>query len=68
MARLRRRSFNEQQAHIVDDWYGAHVAVDASGNFRYDALGVPITDLNGAAATDDPAFHFIRDNVRTGVT
>jgi hypothetical protein len=38
---------NEQQAHIVDDWYGANQS-----------------DLNGPAATRDPAFHFIRDNIR----
>jgi hypothetical protein len=40
---------NEQQAHIVDDWYGAHW-----------------NDLDGAEATRDPAFHFIRDNIRRG--
>lgn len=39
----------EQQAHIVDDWYGAHYP-----------------DLKEAAALTDPAFHFIRDNIRTG--
>ena len=57
---------NEQQAHIVDDWYGAHVVKDAMGNYVLDAAGVPVTDLNGAAALNDPAFHFIQDNIRTG--
>ena len=42
---------NEQQAHIVDDWYGAH-----------------FTDLNGFDAANDPAYHFIRNNIRTGQT
>jgi len=42
-------SFNlEEQAHIVDDWYGDHRA-----------------DLNGPAALADPAFHFIRDVIRS---
>jgi len=38
---------NEQQAHIVDDWYGANQP-----------------DLNGSLATNDPAFHYISDNIR----
>ncbi|HEY7333593.1 MAG TPA: hypothetical protein VH639_01825 [Bryobacteraceae bacterium] len=58
---------NEQQAHIVDDWYGAHVARDAAGMFVFDAQGIPVTDLNGFDALNDPAFHFIRDNIRTGL-
>jgi hypothetical protein len=58
---------NEQQAHIVDDWYGAHVVVDAMGNYLFDAKGIPLTDLDGFASTNDPAFHFIRDNIRVGV-
>jgi hypothetical protein len=37
----------EQQAHIVDDWYGAY-----------------FLDLNSPGALNDPAFHFIRDNIR----
>ncbi|MCC6317464.1 MAG: hypothetical protein IT361_07180 [Gemmatimonadaceae bacterium] len=41
---------NEQQAAIVDDWYGAHVA-----------------NLDGFDALNDPAFHFIRDNIRAGI-
>jgi hypothetical protein len=39
----------EQQAHIVDDWYGAYN-----------------NDLNSPAALNDPAFHFIQDNIRAG--
>lgn len=58
---------NEQQAHIVDDWYGAHVVKDAMGNYVLDAGGVPITDVNGPDALNDPAYHFIRDNIRTGI-
>ncbi len=41
---------NEQQAHIVDDWYQDH----------YD-------DVNSYGAINDPAFHFIRDNIRAGI-
>lgn len=42
------RSYSlEQQAHIVDDWYGANHA-----------------DLNSEKAISDPAFRFIRDNIR----
>jgi hypothetical protein len=64
---------NEQQAHIVDDWYGAHVARNPDGSFAFDPQGLPVTDLNtGLVATDDPAphttsdpaFHFITDNIR----
>jgi hypothetical protein len=60
---------NEQQAHIVDDWYG---------NWRYnhkrpaevyqiDAHGVPVTDLGGAESVRHPAFHFIDENIRRGL-
>jgi hypothetical protein len=43
-------SFNlEQQAHIVDDWYG-----------------VFCNDLESFNALNDPAFHFISDNIRAG--
>lgn len=41
---------NEQQASIVDDWYGAHRA-----------------NLNGPDAVNDPAYRFVRDNVRAGI-
>lgn len=58
---------NEQQAHIVDDWYGAHVVRDGAGNFVFDAQGIPMTDLDGFDALNDPAFHFIRDNIRAGI-
>ena len=58
---------NEQQAHIVNDWYGAHVVKDATGNYVLDASGVPVTDLNGFDALNDPAYHFIQDNIRAGV-
>jgi hypothetical protein len=57
---------NEQQAHIVDDWYGAHVFRDAAGMFVFGADGAPVTDLDSLASLDDPAFHFIRDNIRAG--
>jgi hypothetical protein len=57
---------NEQQAHIVDDWYGAHVVRDSAGNFVLDSKGIPVTDLNGFDSLNDPAFHFIQDNIRTG--
>jgi hypothetical protein len=57
---------NEQQAHIVNDWYGLHVVTDPAGKFVFDAQGIPVTDLNGFDALNDPAFHFIRDNIRTG--
>jgi hypothetical protein len=39
----------EQQAHIVDDWYGAFWK-----------------DLASFGALNDPAFHFIVDNIRAG--
>jgi hypothetical protein len=58
---------NEQQAHIVDDWYGEHV-VTASGKFVFDSKGIPVTDLDGFDALNDPAFHFIQDNIRKGKT
>ena len=62
------RTFNnEQQAHIVDDWYGEHVFRDGMGKFVFDAQDVPLTDLDGIDALNDPAFHFIRDNIRLGV-
>ena len=57
---------NEQQAHMVNDWYGAHVVRDSAGMFVFDSQGIPVTDLNGFDALNDPAFHFIRDNIRTG--
>ena len=40
----------EQQASIVDDWYGAHQP-----------------NLNSFAAINDPAFRFIRDQIRMGI-
>lgn len=40
---------DEQQAHLVDDWFGI-----------YD------TDVAAPAATADPAYHYIRDNIRKG--
>ena len=60
---------NEQQGHIVDDWYG---------NWRYnhkrpaelyqiDASGVPITDLDGSESVRHPAFRFIDENIRRGL-
>jgi hypothetical protein len=55
---------NEQQAHIVDDWYGAHVSW--SGTYNYDAEGIPVTELDSMEAVQDKAFGFIRDNIRTG--
>jgi hypothetical protein len=60
---------NEQQAHIVDDWYGAHVMRNPSdGSYVFDAQGVPLTDLDGFLAINDPAFSFIRDHIRTGAS
>lgn len=62
---------NEQQAHIVDDWYGAFVRREeiAQGKFHYflDEQGLPITYLDGVDALNDPAYPFIRDNIRAGV-
>jgi hypothetical protein len=55
---------NEQQAHIIDDWYGEHVSKDTAGNYLIDSNGVPVTDLDGIPALNDPAFHFVRDNIR----
>ena len=55
---------NEQQAHIVDDWYGAHVKKNNDGTFAIDAQGMPETDLDGFDATNDPAFRFISENIR----
>ena len=55
---------NEQQAHIVDDWYGAHVVKDGAGMFVFNAQGIPVTDLDGFESLNDPAFHFIRDDIR----
>lgn len=40
---------DEQQAHLVDDWFGQFAP-----------------DLARPDATADPAFHFIRDNIRQG--
>lgn len=40
---------DEQQAHLVDDWFGIYH-----------------TDLATPAAVDDPAYHYIRDNIRAG--
>jgi hypothetical protein len=56
---------NEQQAHIVDDWYGANV-VKQGPDFLLDAQGVPVTDLDGTKAVQDKAFRFITENIRTG--
>jgi hypothetical protein len=56
---------NEQQAHIVEDWYGAYVKKGADGSYLK-AGGIPVTDLDCASALRDPAFHFVRDNIRTG--
>jgi hypothetical protein len=39
----------EEQASVVDDWYGENYA-----------------EVNGTAASNDPAFPFIRDHVRAG--
>jgi hypothetical protein len=58
---------NEQQAHIVEDWYGAHVAKAPDGSYVLSS-GIPVTDLDSAGALRDPAFHFVRDNIRTGTT
>jgi hypothetical protein len=41
---------NEQQASIVDDWYGDHQP-----------------SLDTFAALNDPAYRFVRDNIRTGI-
>lgn len=58
-------SFNiEQQAHIVNDWYGAHVRTQGAGWAIQD--GVPVTDLGSQAALTDPAWRFIRDHIRLG--
>lgn len=59
---------NEQQAHIVDDFYGAHVVPGAGPNGYALDGGIPVTDLNGPAALNDPAYPFIRDHIRTGST
>jgi hypothetical protein len=56
---------NEQQAHIVNDWYGQSVVKDADGKYVFDGNGVPVTDLNGMQSLNDPAYHFIRDHIRT---
>jgi hypothetical protein len=40
---------DEQQAHLVDDWFGIFAS-----------------DVATPAATADPAYHFIRDNIRQG--
>lgn len=56
---------NEQQAHIVDDWYGENVVMEA-GDTKLDKQGVPVTDLDGTRAVQAAAFRFIRENIRTG--
>ncbi|MHC9291292.1 hypothetical protein ACRCUN_02440 [Mycobacterium sp. LTG2003] len=59
-------SFNiEQQAHIVNDWYGAYVQKTAAGDWAF-VDGVPVTDLDSQAALTDPAYRFIRDHIRLG--
>ena len=61
---------NEEQAHIVDDWYGNWGLTDpVSPHALYvlDSAGVPITDLDGPYAVSLPGFHFITENVRTGL-
>jgi hypothetical protein len=40
---------DEQQAHLVDDWFGMYNS-----------------DVASPVATADPAFHYIRDNIRQG--
>jgi hypothetical protein len=41
---------DEQQAHLVDDWFGYFAP-----------------NLASTAATADPAYHFVRDNIRAGI-
>lgn len=59
---------NEQQAHIVDDWYGRHVMRNppATGPYLLDAQGIPVTDLDGFDALNDKAYRFITENILTG--
>lgn len=60
---------NEEQAHIVDDWYGNWGVADPRSPralYGLDSAGVPITDLDGPYAAGLPAFRFITENVRTG--
>ena len=58
-------SFNiEQQAHIVNDWYGAYVQ-KTGGTWDF-VDGVPVTNLDSQAALTDPAYPFIRDHIRLG--
>jgi len=59
---------NEQQAHIVDDWYGNHVTRNPpkTGPYVLDAQGIPVTDLDGFDALNDGAYRFITENIRTG--
>ena len=58
----------EQQAHIVDDWYGAFcfkmVRVNQDGFWKeekqfFTSLDDLTNDLNSPEALSDPAFHFI---------
>ena len=58
---------NEQQAHIVDDWYGMHLVRAPDGSFLSDAQGLPMTDFDGSTAIQDPAYRFIRDHIRARV-
>ena len=53
---------NEQQAHIVDDWYEAQVARLPAGTLPAEVHWR--VDLDGVAARDDPAFRFVRDHIR----
>jgi hypothetical protein len=60
---------NEEQAHIVDDWYGNWNVADPLSPrpiYGLDPAGVPITDLDGPYAVGLPAFRFITENVRPG--
>jgi hypothetical protein len=59
---------NEQQAHIVDDWYGRHVTRNPpkTGAYVLDAQNIPVTDLEGYDALHDKAYRFITENIRTG--
>jgi hypothetical protein len=54
---------NEEQPHIVDDWYRASLIRDGA-NFEFDANGIPVTNFDGEQALNDPAYRFIRDYIR----
>lgn len=56
---------NEEQAHIVDDWYSMNVVTDSDGKYQ-GRDGIPVTDLDGQKALLDPAYPFIRDHIRLG--